>query len=206
MGILSWIVFGLIAGIIAKWIMPGKDPGGFIITILLVICLSLSLYQSFYYLLYRCSLHANDILLSLLHSYIRLYLFNLLLFFVSLSLFLINFYFCFLFALLCFASLLTSLNLLLKFSFIGLVVGHRECVRVAGVLHMAGVFLYNFRNDVCQVVSSEATAATLVIIVTFFYFYLSLFSFHQPVPVAVVTSSATRCHTGAPESESLFQV
>tara|TARA_B100000676_G_scaffold240456_1_gene241413 strand:+ start:708 stop:959 length:252 start_codon:yes stop_codon:yes gene_type:complete len=35
MGILSWIVFGLIAGIIAKWIMPGKDPGGFIITILL---------------------------------------------------------------------------------------------------------------------------------------------------------------------------
>ncbi len=29
MGILSWIVFGLIAGIIAKWIMPGKDPGGF---------------------------------------------------------------------------------------------------------------------------------------------------------------------------------
>lgn len=35
MGILSWIVFGLIAGVIAKLIMPGKDPGGFIITILL---------------------------------------------------------------------------------------------------------------------------------------------------------------------------
>ena len=35
MGILSWIVFGLIAGIVAKWIMPGKDPGGFIVTILL---------------------------------------------------------------------------------------------------------------------------------------------------------------------------
>lgn len=35
MGILSWIVFGLIAGIIAKWIMPGKDPGGFIVTILI---------------------------------------------------------------------------------------------------------------------------------------------------------------------------
>ena len=33
MGILSWIVFGLIAGFLAKWIMPGKDPGGFIITI-----------------------------------------------------------------------------------------------------------------------------------------------------------------------------
>jgi uncharacterized membrane protein YeaQ/YmgE (transglycosylase-associated protein family) len=33
--ILSWIVFGLIAGVIAKVIMPGKDPGGIIITILL---------------------------------------------------------------------------------------------------------------------------------------------------------------------------
>ena len=32
MGWLSWIVFGLIAGIVAKWIMPGRDPGGFIIT------------------------------------------------------------------------------------------------------------------------------------------------------------------------------
>ena len=28
MGILSWIVLGLIAGVIAKLIMPGKDPGG----------------------------------------------------------------------------------------------------------------------------------------------------------------------------------
>ena len=35
MGILSWIVMGLIVGILAKIIMPGKDPGGFIITILL---------------------------------------------------------------------------------------------------------------------------------------------------------------------------
>ena len=35
MGILAWIVFGLIAGVIAKFIMPGKDPGGFIVTILL---------------------------------------------------------------------------------------------------------------------------------------------------------------------------
>lgn len=35
MGILSWIIFGLIAGAIAKLLMPGKDPGGFIITILL---------------------------------------------------------------------------------------------------------------------------------------------------------------------------
>lgn len=35
MGILGWILFGLVVGIIAKLIMPGKDPGGFIITIIL---------------------------------------------------------------------------------------------------------------------------------------------------------------------------
>ncbi|WP_199443659.1 GlsB/YeaQ/YmgE family stress response membrane protein [Umezawaea beigongshangensis] len=35
MGILGWIVLGLIAGAIAKAIMPGKDPGGIIVTILL---------------------------------------------------------------------------------------------------------------------------------------------------------------------------
>ena len=35
MGFISWIVFGLIAGVIAKFLMPGRDPGGFIITILL---------------------------------------------------------------------------------------------------------------------------------------------------------------------------
>lgn len=35
MGILAWIVMGLIVGVIAKLIMPGKDPGGFIVTILL---------------------------------------------------------------------------------------------------------------------------------------------------------------------------
>ncbi len=35
MGILSWIIFGLIAGALAKLLMPGNDPGGFIITILL---------------------------------------------------------------------------------------------------------------------------------------------------------------------------
>jgi uncharacterized membrane protein YeaQ/YmgE (transglycosylase-associated protein family) len=34
-GILGWIVFGLIVGIIAKLLMPGKDPGGFIVTTLL---------------------------------------------------------------------------------------------------------------------------------------------------------------------------
>lgn len=35
MGILSWIVLGLIAGSLAKLIMPGDDPGGCIVTILL---------------------------------------------------------------------------------------------------------------------------------------------------------------------------
>jgi uncharacterized membrane protein YeaQ/YmgE (transglycosylase-associated protein family) len=35
MGILSWILFGLVVGIIAKLLMPGRDPGGFIVTILL---------------------------------------------------------------------------------------------------------------------------------------------------------------------------
>lgn len=35
MGILSWIILGAIVGAVAKLIMPGKDPGGMIVTILL---------------------------------------------------------------------------------------------------------------------------------------------------------------------------
>jgi uncharacterized membrane protein YeaQ/YmgE (transglycosylase-associated protein family) len=35
MGILSWIVMGLIVGVLAKFIMPGRDPGGFVITVAL---------------------------------------------------------------------------------------------------------------------------------------------------------------------------
>ena len=35
MYIIAWIVFGLIVGAIAKLLMPGRDPGGFIVTILL---------------------------------------------------------------------------------------------------------------------------------------------------------------------------
>ncbi|MET9571296.1 GlsB/YeaQ/YmgE family stress response membrane protein [Streptomyces virginiae] len=35
MGILAWILLGLLAGIFAKMLMPGKDPGGIIITILI---------------------------------------------------------------------------------------------------------------------------------------------------------------------------
>jgi uncharacterized membrane protein YeaQ/YmgE (transglycosylase-associated protein family) len=35
MGWISWIVLGLIVGALAKWIMPGDDPGGIIVTTLL---------------------------------------------------------------------------------------------------------------------------------------------------------------------------
>lgn len=35
MGILTWIIFGLIAGGLAKLIMPGRDPGGCIVTMLI---------------------------------------------------------------------------------------------------------------------------------------------------------------------------
>ena len=32
MGLMSWIILGLIVGALAKWIMPGKDPGGIVVT------------------------------------------------------------------------------------------------------------------------------------------------------------------------------
>jgi uncharacterized membrane protein YeaQ/YmgE (transglycosylase-associated protein family) len=35
MGIIGWIFFGLIVGIVAKFLMPGRDPGGFIVTALI---------------------------------------------------------------------------------------------------------------------------------------------------------------------------
>lgn len=35
MGILGWILFGLVVGIVAKFLMPGRDPGGIVITIIL---------------------------------------------------------------------------------------------------------------------------------------------------------------------------
>ena len=35
MSIISWIIFGLIAGVVAKLLLPGRDPGGCIITMLL---------------------------------------------------------------------------------------------------------------------------------------------------------------------------
>jgi len=33
--VLGWIVFGLVVGIVAKLLTPGRDPGGFIVTVLL---------------------------------------------------------------------------------------------------------------------------------------------------------------------------
>lgn len=35
MSIIGWILFGLVVGIVGKLLMPGRDPGGFILTILL---------------------------------------------------------------------------------------------------------------------------------------------------------------------------
>jgi uncharacterized membrane protein YeaQ/YmgE (transglycosylase-associated protein family) len=35
MGILGWILFGVIVGALAKLVMPGRDPGGIIVTMLL---------------------------------------------------------------------------------------------------------------------------------------------------------------------------
>ena len=35
MGVIGWIVLGLVAGLIAKAILPGNDPGGFIVTTLI---------------------------------------------------------------------------------------------------------------------------------------------------------------------------
>jgi uncharacterized membrane protein YeaQ/YmgE (transglycosylase-associated protein family) len=32
MGVLGWIVFGLFVGMVAKLMMPGRDPGGFVVT------------------------------------------------------------------------------------------------------------------------------------------------------------------------------
>jgi uncharacterized membrane protein YeaQ/YmgE (transglycosylase-associated protein family) len=40
-GVVGWIIFGLIVGLIAKLLHPGRDPGGFVITILIGIAGSL---------------------------------------------------------------------------------------------------------------------------------------------------------------------
>jgi uncharacterized membrane protein YeaQ/YmgE (transglycosylase-associated protein family) len=35
LGVIGWIIFGLIVGALAKLVMPGRDPGGIIVTMLL---------------------------------------------------------------------------------------------------------------------------------------------------------------------------
>jgi len=35
MAVIGWIVFGLVVGALAKLVMPGRDPGGIIVTMLL---------------------------------------------------------------------------------------------------------------------------------------------------------------------------
>ncbi len=35
MAILAWLAFGLVAGAVAKWIVPGRDPGGVLVTLVL---------------------------------------------------------------------------------------------------------------------------------------------------------------------------
>ena len=41
MAVIGWIVFGLIVGALAKLVMPGRDPGGIIVTMLIGIAGSL---------------------------------------------------------------------------------------------------------------------------------------------------------------------
>jgi uncharacterized membrane protein YeaQ/YmgE (transglycosylase-associated protein family) len=35
MGLVSWVIVGALAGLLAKWIVPGSGPGGFLVTVLL---------------------------------------------------------------------------------------------------------------------------------------------------------------------------
>jgi len=35
MGLVSWVIVGALAGLLAKWVMPGSGPGGFLVTVLL---------------------------------------------------------------------------------------------------------------------------------------------------------------------------
>jgi uncharacterized membrane protein YeaQ/YmgE (transglycosylase-associated protein family) len=35
MSVLGWILFGLVVGVVARFLMPGRDPGGFVVTIVL---------------------------------------------------------------------------------------------------------------------------------------------------------------------------
>lgn len=78
MGILSWIFLGLIAGMLAKWFMPGKDGGGFIMTVILGIAGSFvgGFVGSFFGLGTTGELSLGSILTATAGAFILLFIYN----------------------------------------------------------------------------------------------------------------------------------
>jgi len=78
MGILSWIILGLIAGMLAKWFMPGKDGGGFIMTAILGIAGSFvgGFVGSFFGLGTTGSLSIGSIFTATIGAFILLFVYN----------------------------------------------------------------------------------------------------------------------------------
>lgn len=79
MGIISWIILGLIVGALAKWIMPGEDPGGIIITIVIGIVGALigGLLSSLVGLGTVTGLNLGSIIIALVGALILLWLYRL---------------------------------------------------------------------------------------------------------------------------------
>ncbi|MGH9340628.1 MAG: GlsB/YeaQ/YmgE family stress response membrane protein [Acidobacteriota bacterium] len=78
MGILIWIVFGLIVGVIAKLLMPGRDPGGCVMTILLGIAGSfLGGFMGRALGLYSENVSAGGIIMSIIGAVLLLILYRL---------------------------------------------------------------------------------------------------------------------------------
>jgi uncharacterized membrane protein YeaQ/YmgE (transglycosylase-associated protein family) len=77
MSILIWLVFGLIVGAIAKLLMPGRDPGGFIVTILIGIVGSF-IGGGISYLIWgaRDAFHPAGWILSILGAIILLFIYR----------------------------------------------------------------------------------------------------------------------------------
>jgi uncharacterized membrane protein YeaQ/YmgE (transglycosylase-associated protein family) len=79
MGIISWIILGLIVGALAKWIMPGKDPGGIIITIVIGIVGALigGFLSSLVGLGTVTGLNLGSIIIALVGAFVLLWLYRL---------------------------------------------------------------------------------------------------------------------------------
>ncbi len=80
-GIISWIVFGLIAGVIAKLLMPGRDPGGCIVTTLLGIIGAFVggfLYQIFTGKTYIAQFNIPSLIVAVIGAIILLLIYRLL--------------------------------------------------------------------------------------------------------------------------------